>query len=106
MPNPEIPTVPTGGGWRCLEFADASILKGNKEIAGFLGISVSQIYIAEQDPTFPIRRIGAVKLADELALRQWLGVKVNLAPAPTEEQIREAVRQVLSESFGVKAGEG
>jgi hypothetical protein len=78
-----------------------AILKGNQEIARFLGISVSQLYVAEQDPAFPMRRIGTVKLADKLALRQWLGVKApNLGPAPGPEQIRAAVKQVLAELAG------
>lgn len=73
-----------------------SILRGRREIAAFLGISVNTLMaLIDTDQTFPCRQIGAVYLADKLAIRQWLGVGVT--KPVSQEQIREAVKAVLKE---------
>ncbi len=60
----------------------SSTLKGSREICGYLGVG-RNLMPALIDAGMPVQMVGNVVLADRLALRQWLGVKLPETKAHT-----------------------
>ncbi len=72
------------------------ILHTRRAIREFLGGVSDETLQALIDDGMPVKVIGKTYLADRLALRQWLGVKLPAKSGATVEQIMDEIKRRLA----------